>query len=293
MSEDAVSESLTVDLELDGRVAEWVGREASARDTEPEALLDELLRAHATVDGEAPDGVASPADVASLREDLAAVDQEVDELITDVRERVVQVKREADAKAPADHDHPEIEEALGVAEAATDEVEELGDRLDRGFENYEEVLTDLTDEVEDLNEKATRLARAVVNVREQAHALAEHQKSCQAADELAVAANRKGVTEADCETCGESVAVGLLAEPVCPHCAATFTDIEEQSGLFGSATLVTGDRPALAADEEPDDEYDLEGLIESGSRDQPSPTAGADQQDGRGPADRDHPEGAD
>jgi hypothetical protein len=64
-----------------------------------------------------------------------------------------------------------------------------------------------------------------------------------AVDQLAAAANRRGVREADCEDCGGAVDVALLREPACPHCGATFADVEASSGWFGSDTLVTGAAP--------------------------------------------------
>src|SRR6056297_199348 len=82
--------------------AEWIEAQAAERGVPPEEFAGQLLSAVRSVaedgDGDAPATAA----------DLASVEREFDEKIQDVRERVVQVKREADEKAPADHDHPEV-----------------------------------------------------------------------------------------------------------------------------------------------------------------------------------------
>jgi predicted nucleic acid-binding Zn-ribbon protein len=194
--------------------------------------------------------------LADVESELADVEREFDEKIQDVRERVVQVKREADGKASADHDHPDLrEETDDVAqhadrlatelESLSETVAELDERVETGFENYEDVLEYLTDATDDLEAKLTTLAEVVVHLRERTQTLSARHASRAAADELAHLANRRGIESAKCSHCGEMVHIGLLAEPNCPHCASTFSDVEPKQGLFGSARLVVGDSPAL------------------------------------------------
>jgi predicted nucleic acid-binding Zn-ribbon protein len=191
-----------------------------------------------------------------LESEVAEVEREFESMIEDVRERVVQVKRETDAKAPADHDHDDLRQrADEVADRAdrlaeeleslTETVAELDEQVETGFENYEDVLEYLTDATDDLEAKLTTLAEVVVELRDRTQTLSARHASQAAADELAHLANRRGIESAKCSHCGETVHIGLLAEPNCPHCASTFNDVEPKQGLFGSARLVVGDPPAL------------------------------------------------
>ena len=213
------------------------------------------------------------AQLAEVESDLAEAESDFDEKIQDVRERVVQVKRETNGKAPADHDHPDLgQRTEAVADRAdrladeldalSDTVAELDEQVETGFENYEDVLEYLTDATDDLEAKLTTLAEVTVALRDQTKTLAARHASRAAADELAHLANRRGVESAECGRCGETVHVGLLAEPKCPHCASNFNDVEPKQGFFGSATLVVGDPPALEgerADWDPGSVMDAEG----------------------------------
>jgi predicted nucleic acid-binding Zn-ribbon protein len=191
-----------------------------------------------------------------LESELAEVEREFEEMIQDVRDRVVQVKREADGKAPADHDHDDLrqraDEVADRADRLAEELEslsesvtELDERVETGFENYEDVLEYLTDATDDLEAKLTTLAEVVVELRDRTQTLSARHASQAAADELAHLANRRGIESAKCTHCGEMVHIGLLADPNCPHCACTFNDVEPKQGLFGTARLVVGDPPAL------------------------------------------------
>jgi len=203
-------------------------------------------------------------DVDDVRDAVEDARSSFDEKIDDVRDRVIQVKREADEKAPTDHDHPELAPAsvadradelaaevedLAETVAALDDLEErvaaLDETVETGFDNYEDVLEYLTEATDDLEAKLTTLAEVTVDLRERTETLAARHAARAAADELATLANRRGVRSADCGHCGQTVHVGLLASPTCPHCASTFSDVEPKRGFFGSPTLVVGDPPAL------------------------------------------------
>lgn len=193
------------------------------------------------------------------------------ELLEDVRERVVQVKREADAKAGADHGHPALAEE--VSSLSTD-LEDLGDsveavesQVDAGFENFEEVLSYLTDSLDEVAARQTTLARAVVETRDQLRNVAAAQAARSAAGDLRRSANKHGISSAACGACESQVDISLLDRAQCPHCSATFTDVEPSKGFFGTNTLQTGDRPALepGSAEAEGFEYEVEEIIESGS----------------------------
>jgi len=201
--------------------------------------------------------------------------EEYTNLVEDVRERVIQVKREADAKAPSDHDHPELtaeleeterrlEELEATVEAVESSTEEVRSDLQSGFENYEDVLRYLTDLAEETGEHLDTLARAVVTLRETARNVAAAETAREEADRLKLTANRKGIGTADCEDCGGTVRVGLLSRPECPHCSTPFVDVESKNGLFGSPTLVSGTQPALEGEVDVGSE-DLSGMVDDES----------------------------
>ncbi|MFH5800073.1 hypothetical protein [Haladaptatus sp. CMAA 1911] len=258
-------------VELPTSVAQWVTETADELGVSRQRLLSELLAAHG-----------------SLHEDDADVD-ELDELreefmekLTDVRERVVQIKRETDGKAPADHDHPDLRDELnglrqamdaendedgeGDFETVAEEVDYLRERvtenrkrLDSGFENYEEVLDYLAETTDELDGRLDVLARALVSVRDQARMLATVNATRAATAELARTANRNGIESAKCGDCEMTVTIALLTDPSCPHCGATFEDIEPKQGFFGSNWLVVGRPPALEGDTiDPDVDIDPE-----------------------------------
>jgi hypothetical protein len=239
---------------------EWVERRAAERDASPETVLAQAVALYRALDDVAEPGAdplaIDPQQVDELRERVetltdrvAGVEDDLDTKIDDVRQRVIQVKRETDAKASRDHGHPDLEEqvtrAVDAAADADAAVDELDDRLDRGFENYEEVLEYLTDVTDDLDRKVDQLAGAVVDVRSELHRVSAAEHDRQAVDDLRTAANRHGERTAACGDCGATVALGLLSRPRCPHCEATYVGFDPPSGFFGSATLTTGERPAL------------------------------------------------
>jgi small-conductance mechanosensitive channel len=195
------------------------------------------------------DGAVDPERVADLDRAVDALGTELDEKIADVRERVIQVKREADGKAPADHDHADLAERVERAAATASDADEravaVERRVDEGFENFEELLSYLTDTTEELESRASTLARAAVDLRERTAALETERAARRVADEIRATAARSGDRTAVCEACSRDVRLGLLGRPACPHCGTAVTDLEPSRGLFGSATLVTGDPPAL------------------------------------------------
>jgi chromosome segregation ATPase len=239
---------------LPPELREWVEQRAAERDTDPATVLARAVSIYRALDAEAEDPHethldALDSELESLDERVSAVESDVDDKIEDVRERIVQVKRETDAKAPRDHDHPALEDRLDAAARAAAESEEavetLSKRLDKGFENYEEILEYLTDTTDDLDEKANALASAIVDVRGELQRISAAEHDRQAVDDLQTAANRHGARTAACGDCGATVDLGLLSRPRCPHCEATFVDFEPSSGFFSSATLTTGDHLAL------------------------------------------------
>jgi chromosome segregation ATPase len=240
-------ESLSDDL------TRWLDEKAEELGTTRADVVSRAVTAYRLVDEN--EDAAAEATVAS---DADALEARVDELestfrerLTDVRERVVQVKRESDAKAPADHDHPDLSERVDSLDETVDALER---RVAEGFENYEEILEYLTETTDGTSEKLDTLATAVVDLRRRAGEL-EHGRAERAAGaELRREANQLGVEKATCEHCDSSVLLGLLDGPYCPHCGSTFERVTPKRGLFGSATLSTGRRPALERPESNDED---------------------------------------
>jgi DNA repair exonuclease SbcCD ATPase subunit len=239
---------------------DWLDARADELGTDRERLLARLVAAQRLALSETDERLAGRSDLESR---VSALEEDLDEKIADVRERVVQIKRETDGKAPADHDHPDLADRLdGLAaevETLRSEYDDLrasherlrGDHgdlredLDTGFENYELILDDLDSDTTDLAAKADTLARVALGLRDRIASLEGESAVRSAVADLQHEANRAGVSSAKCEDCGSSVHVGLLGAPTCPHCEATFDGVSPARGFFGSATLTTGERPAL------------------------------------------------
>lgn len=268
-SESTEEETLSVTLpaELD----DWLEERAAALDADRETVLVQLLasyRATAELDAEydATNGQGMPvadsetvenavrsvlADTLDDRVESAvqatvrsAVEGRFDgiqddymEKIEDVRERVIQLKRELDTKAAADHHHDE----LGyVAELTTrlDDVEsglnELRDDLDSRLSDGEDTTEDIEQRLDAVHDRLKTVAWVVSDLRE-----AHENGGMEAVDRLKRAAAQANVDYANCENCGETVSIGLMTEPNCPHCRATVTNVKPSSGFFSKPRLLT------------------------------------------------------
>lgn len=267
-----MAEELVADLPDDLR--EWIDDRADRTGMDADEVLARSVAAARFLDGEsdalAADGeriVSLALDGEDAGERLESLDENaekrldalgervgeledgLDEKIDDVRQRVIQVKRETDNRAPADHSHERLreqsDEGVRIATAARDAIDELEEHVDRGFDNFEDILDYLTDTVDEQEEKWNGLARMVIDLRERVNELEGDVATRRATAELKEAANRNGISAADCEHCGTNVQIGLLVSPLCPNCETTFRDVEPGGRFLRSATLLAGDRPAL------------------------------------------------
>lgn len=306
MASEETGEPVAVDVP--DEVRWWLQRTADERGVSVEALVRELVSAHRILDAgdlEDVDGVGGAdasgtvPDVALedrletlLEHELADVRAEFRELLEDVRGRVVQVKRETDGKAPAEHDHGDLREAVdALGEEVTRLADDLADRreelaslredVDGGFENFESVLEYQVETTDDLLDRVDRLARATLDARDLVQDVAGSVRTRERADALKRDAALEGIAEADCEDCGRTVRAALLTAPECPYCAAGFVDVEGKRGLFGSAIFRTGELPALARGDGDDLASRLQADLDA---DRPEP--GAVDWNGRGGEDR-------
>ncbi|QLK26459.1 hypothetical protein HYG81_02240 [Natrinema zhouii] len=229
---------------LPAEVDDWLTAEATRRDESRDDVCRQLLTAAHTVATDDTLEVADPDELTAVRSQLEAQREEFTGLLEDVRSRVVQVKRETDGKALTDHDHPAYATADDLG-AIRDDLAALEESVDRGFDNYEAVLESLLETTDELDDRSTLLARAVIELREQRDALADQRRQRAATERLQRAANQLGIRTATCADCGSSVDLALLTAPACPHCASRVSDIAKRSSIFGSHRLETGDPPAL------------------------------------------------
>ncbi|WP_424003297.1 hypothetical protein ACOZ4I_04075 [Haloarcula salina] len=215
--------------ELDAVVAATVDEKLSGElDTAAEDALHSRL----------PDIVDGVED--RLEDRLDDLEADFQTKVEDVRERVVQVKRETDGKAPADHDHEEFDriDALRQEVDGLDrKLAELRSDLTADLETQAATTEDIDERLSDLQDKLTRVAWVVSDLREDRGGRDATQR---AVDRLKRAAAQEGISAARCERCDEQVEIGLLTEPNCPHCDVTVSDVRPEGGIFRTkARLVT------------------------------------------------------
>lgn len=218
------SESSDPGAPLPEDLSSWLDDRAGEVGVERDELLRQLVAAYRVQTEDEP-GVPPHPDVAALEDDL-------EEKLDDVRRRVVQVKQEADAKAPADHGHTEFERLADLAEESerlAAELSALADETDDVDGRVDDVAADLAD----LREKLTRVARAVVGL--------QRSGPDEALSRIRQTAAREGFERADCAACGARVSLALLGAARCPHCDVDLRDVEPTPGWFGKPRLVGED----------------------------------------------------
>jgi len=214
---------------------------------------------------------------------IAELETELDEHVQDLRSKIVDVLKEARSRAPADHSHEPLEARLDEQAQTTAELDETTDelealltelaeefdafdkRMEARFNGIEQELGPMAESVADLESKATKLAGAVVDMRKRLARVESHVSHQTALAELLQTAAREDVTQARCDSCNETVELGLLVEPICPHCRSVFDGIEPGSMFFKSAWLTIADRPALEAGETTKQPFDI-GEAQTASR---------------------------
>ncbi|WP_247729122.1 hypothetical protein [Halovivax limisalsi] len=248
----------TVAESLPPEVTRWVNEQADRHGEPPETTCRRLIQAaHVFARDDVDAELATASDLEALESRLEAQREEFVDHVEDVRERVLQVKREADANAPADHDHEAYAERDAIAALESSlasieaELEALESRTDEGFENFESVFEHVVDETETLTEQSATLARAILELRDWRATVVARERRRNATERLKRTANRHGIGNADCEACGASLEIALLTRPTCPHCEAAFVDVEPRSSIFGSHSLSVGEHPQLPGDDEP------------------------------------------
>jgi chromosome segregation ATPase len=247
----------------------WLDERADELDIEREALLVQLLETHRSAAELDDDGLISLFESANVEgAPDAAIQRSIDEVVDgrlddrgvpqdlerrfddvggriddleaklsnnveDVRERVIQLRDAVAERAPKDHSHAEFDEISGHLGDLSAEIDALDARIDEigaGIETAD-------DRLETAESKLDRLARVVIALDHRVNS--EVAKTYQVT-EIRRAANRDGSEVATCGNCEESVRIGLLSEPRCPHCDRQFEGFEASDSMLrwlGSPTL--------------------------------------------------------
>jgi DNA repair exonuclease SbcCD ATPase subunit len=265
-----------VATELPPDLVAWLDEHTAGTEYEPDELLGRLAAAYRAVEQDGDrSAMATSEEVDDLSSAVEAVQDDLDEKVADMRERIVQIKRETDAKAPGNHTHETIEARLTALEESVTELEDVPaevaalerqvtelntavenfesdlssfqERTEAGFENYETVLEDLLDRTDRLKGRLQTLAETTGTLQEAIETSRGIEESREQVAALKREANRMGIGTADCEECGAALDVALLTEPACPACGETFEGVERRSNFLRSHTLATGSPPALEA----------------------------------------------
>lgn len=265
----------SVTVSLPPELEQWLDRQAAELDADRETVLLDLLssyRAATDADDRPAAELLSKSDVeplvrdvlnerlpdltdavaeqvaADVREELEPeretdlearierLEADYQDKLDDVRQRVIQIKRDADGKADAEHSHEELATATERLADLESTIEDHGERLSALDARDEESLDDIREDLDDAQEKLKTVAWVVRDLRE---AVQGGGAAAETLDHIKQRAAAEDVTRASCENCGSGVEIGLLTEPSCPHCDATLADVEPSRRRFGfgSATL--------------------------------------------------------
>lgn len=245
-SESADDRSITVELPED--LDDWLDGRAEALDVDRRDLLIELVSAYRMTAGRTDD----PAEAGNwlsravvrdvderIRQRFEAMQEHFDDDLEAIRRRVIQVKRETDEKAPADHGHGAIADLKDDLAAIEDSLSALEDEVTAlSADRPEDRDGEVEDRLANLEERLTLVARSVLSLRSD---FGSNGAAPAAPDEpltrIKRMAGRSDIRTAKCGDCGGTVRVGLLPEASCPHCRAELADLQEASGFFASAVL--------------------------------------------------------
>lgn len=258
---------------LPDSVSQWLSDIADEQNLTEEELLTRFLSA--MEDGDSLGGADES--IEALETEITATREEFQEKIEDVRDRVIQVKREADQKAPANHSHQAFTQLKRQLDEFEGDIAELDHQVNDGFENFEEILEYLTETTESLDKKITTLARAVMNLRQQVQSLSERHDRDLVLQRILDTGNRERVKRAECQSCEQKIDLALLSSPVCPNCQELFSDLEVNKGFFNSSVLKTESVPALEG-ESTNDSLDLTEIVSDEPKDDTEEGVPADEE---------------
>jgi outer membrane murein-binding lipoprotein Lpp len=258
------SEGGPVSVAVPPSLGEWLSERVEGSDMEREELVLALLSAYRDATEERPDDVADIVDgrVGPLVDRrLKQYDEDLERRLDDIRRRVVQVKETADGSVSDERFEAlssqvvELESAVSdvrseleaVDPARVDEHASELEALRESVRTRTETAARLDDRLDDVESKLTRVARAVVALREERTETDERDdgrrmRALSGPDETLVdikrQAARESIGSADCGACGAAVDLSLLPEAACPHCGVSVRGLEGRDGMFSSPRLV-------------------------------------------------------
>jgi chromosome segregation ATPase len=257
--DEKLDEWVAEDLEaaIDERVNEAVASEveaalesrlADAVESELEGRLESRIE---TAVSEALESTVDDRIEAALEAETHALEDRIDELgaehtdaIEDVRDRVIQVKKEADAKASAEaHEQTRqnIEDVRTELSALDDRLGSLSDALsaleaetDDRIEENAEALEAVEADVADTEKRINTLAWNVNEIRDYVDTATDLSPILEKAAQL-------DIDRAKCDRCEAGIEIGLLTEASCPHCESRLTGVVDSRSFFGKPRLLVGD----------------------------------------------------
>jgi uncharacterized protein YoxC len=174
-------------------------------------------------------------DLAAVDDRLDAMEDEIEEDLESLRNRVLQLRDAVRNRAKTDHTHEEFARLGDRLDAVATDVADLGDSV-----------SDVNTELADARNKLNSLASYVLDQEGDGGAGASERR--RSLDQLRATANRRGVTDATCHDCGNSVSIPLLSEPSCPHCATEIGDVTT-TGFIRTRGLLIGPDPDADTDD--------------------------------------------
>jgi negative regulator of replication initiation len=248
----------SVTVELSSELDEWLDKQSNSQGESRETIVRQLLAAHRTAtDPDNQDSLGSMLDIEGMVEDalkdqLKPIEQDFQNKISDVRERFLQTKRKIDQKAPADHEafqtvnelEIRLEELSSTVENIQEQIEEgeLGKESlsDSDLESLETELSRFDTRMEDAEDKLNRVAWVIKDIRESQLGKDREDLQQQTVNSIKRTAAEAGISSAPCNGCDTSVDIGLLTEPLCPHCDMRLGDLRETDGMLRTKRVLVG-----------------------------------------------------
>jgi seryl-tRNA synthetase len=248
----------SVTVELSSDLDEWLDKQSDIQGESREAVVRQLLAAYrTTADPDNQDSLESMFNIEEtveniLNEQLKTVERDFQNKISDVRERFVQTKRKIDEKAPADHEAFQTVDELEIRlEELSSVVEDIEEKIEEGdigkeslsdsdIENIETELSRFDTRMEDAEDKLNRVAWVIKDIRESQLGKDREDLQQQTVNSIKRTAAEAGITSAPCNGCDASVNIGLLTEPLCPHCDMRLGDLRETDGMFRTKRVLVG-----------------------------------------------------
>jgi DNA repair exonuclease SbcCD ATPase subunit len=167
---------------------------------------------------------------------IDTVEDEFQGKLEDVRNRVIQVKKEADKKAATDHTHDEFETLATLErrlESLESELQDFRVEIDDTLPEHGAAIDQLDARLEETEDRLQTVAWITSDLRD----AVESGSGLEAVERIKRAAAKANISSAKCENCSNEVNLALLTDPECPHCNATVNNVDANPGWFRSPRL--------------------------------------------------------